>query len=88
MIACCPIPSEIWLIGWEPYKTKVSQYLSLPDFKSELSDLLHGLGVVEREAAVIQLGIADLLLADVLVVQVPGGEQVQNGCLSPHTMVI
>ena len=57
------------------YKTKVSQYLSLPDFKSELSNLLHGLGVVEREAAVIQLGIADLLLADVLVVQVPGGEQ-------------
>ena len=67
---------------------QVSQYLSLPDFKSELSDLLHGLGVVEREAAVVQLGIADLLLADVLVVQVPGGEQVQNGCLSPHTMVI
>jgi hypothetical protein len=46
--------------------------LLFPDLEAELSDLLHRFRVVEREAAVVQLGVADLLLPDVLVVQVTG----------------
>lgn len=44
--------------------------LFLPDFESEFTDFFHRLGVIERKASVVQLGIADLLLADVLIVQV------------------